>query len=172
MKRLLLFPGYEDPPQQQQQQQPGESQLELTTRRSSGYHGGHGPEDGPEMEPMDPGGGGGSAPPPTDLTLVKRDHHQPQPMQQPADVARGEGVVEEEDYPPFPKRHRALVKQVTLMKTCIISIQYVINTRFPHGFFFQFFQISKPMFSIFSTIFGNFEQCSPKFWVRSGFWLN
>merc|ERR1719195_1698318 len=31
-------------------------------------------------------------------------------MHQPADVARGEGVVEE-DYPPFPKRHRALVKQ-------------------------------------------------------------
>ena len=119
-KRLLLFPGYEDSPQQPQ---PGESQLELTTRRSSGYHGGHGPEDGPEM---DPGGGGGSAPPPTDLTLVKRGHHQPQPMHQPpADVARGEGVQEEEeeDYPPFPKRHRALVKQVTLMQTCPISIQ-------------------------------------------------
>ena len=126
MKRLLLFPGYEDPPQQQQQ--PGESQLELTTRRSSGYHGGHGPEDGSEMDPMDPGGGGGSAPPPTDLTLVKRGHHQPQPMHhQPADVARGEGVEEEEDYPPFPKRHRALVKQVTLMQTYVISIQYVIN---------------------------------------------
>ena len=119
MIRLLLFPGYEDSPQQPQ---PGESQLELTTRRSSGYHGGHGPEDGPEM---DPGGGGGSAPPPTDLTLVKRGHHQPQPMHQPpADVARGEGVQEEEeDYPPFPKRHRALVKQVTLMLTCPISIQ-------------------------------------------------
>ena len=108
-KTFTISPGYEDPPQQQPPQ-PGESQLELTTRRSSGYHGGHGPEDGPEMDPMDPG----SAPPPTDLTLVKRDHHQPQPMQQPADVARGEGVVEEEDYPPFPKRHRALVKQVTL----------------------------------------------------------
>jgi len=110
MKRHLPpSSGYEDPPQQQQQ--PGESQLELTTRRSSSYHGGHGPEDGSEMDPMDPGGGGGSAPPPTDLTLVKRGHHQPQPMHQPADVARGEGVVEEEDYPPFPKRHRALVKQ-------------------------------------------------------------
>ena len=79
------------------------------------------------MDPMDPG----SAPPPTDLTLVKRGHHhQPQPMHQPADVAKGEGVEEEEDYPPFPKRHRALVKQVTLMQTCVIPIQYV---RFPHG---------------------------------------
>ena len=59
------------------------------------------------------GGGGGSAPPPTDLTLVKRGHVH-QPPQQPPQPASEEGVQEvEEDYPPFPKRHRALVKQVT-----------------------------------------------------------